>query len=342
MSPQRIEGRPAETSDDVYALGCVLYELLCGFPPYAPDISEKSIRSGQLAAPAAPGALPPIPAALAKLVTAMLARDKARRPVTVQAVRVALDGILQESAPESGPEAVSEIVARARAGDGSPAAAPALQRRVRRSPVAGVRSGRIPAGCGRGSVSCAAARRRRAGEQPSAAAGHRPAGRSAAPGPAAIARAARRGRRSHGRNAAGPQLPGHLAAGAVVGRRLGAGPRGKSRRATISTGGANYPGAQGAYGKAGDHVAGTARASPRNRARGAGSGPAGDRVGRPGRGAGGTGKGRNACWGNPIPRCSRQPAGRRSCRKSWRRWLPPGPRRATAAWRRSGLPGGRC
>lgn len=129
MSPQRIEGRPAETSDDVYALGCVLYESLCGFPPYAPDISEASIRGGQLAAPAAPGGLPPIPEALAKLVTAMLARDKARRPVTVQAVRAALDEIVQESAPESGPEAVSEIVARARAGDGSPAAAPALQRR---------------------------------------------------------------------------------------------------------------------------------------------------------------------------------------------------------------------
>ena len=128
MSPQLIEGRPAEIRDDVYALGCVLYELLCGFPPYAPDISETSIRSGQLAAPAAPDGSPPIPEALAELATGMLARDRGRRPVTVQAVRTALEEILQESASSEGPEPAAAIVARARAAGSSPA--PALQRRT--------------------------------------------------------------------------------------------------------------------------------------------------------------------------------------------------------------------
>lgn len=127
MSPRQIEGRPAEISDDVYALGCVLYELLSGFPPHASDISEESIRGGQPAAPATPDGLPPIPEDLAELVSAMLARDKERRPVTVLAVRAALERILQESAPEAGPEAASAIVARARAAGGSPA--PANQRR---------------------------------------------------------------------------------------------------------------------------------------------------------------------------------------------------------------------
>lgn len=127
MSPQQREGRPAEISDDVYALGCVAYELLCGSPPHAPDIGEERVRGQQLAAPKAPEGLPGIPEALAELVAAMLARDESRRPVTVQAVKAGLEEILAESAAEGGPEHASEIVARARAADGLPA--PALQGR---------------------------------------------------------------------------------------------------------------------------------------------------------------------------------------------------------------------
>lgn len=130
MSPQRLDGRPARTSDDVYGLGCVIYQLLCGFPPFAPDISEEAIRNAELAPPAAPEGQPRLPAGLAELVTAMLARDENLRPVTMQAVRAALDEILAESAAAEAPAQAAAIVARARAGaggrGGSPA--PALQR----------------------------------------------------------------------------------------------------------------------------------------------------------------------------------------------------------------------
>ena len=132
MSPQRLEGRSARTSDDVYGLGCVIHELLCGFPPFSPDISEEAIRGGKLAAPAAPEGRPQLPDELAELVTAMLARDEDSRPVTIQAVRAALDEILAESATTETPSEAAAIVARARAGaradaaDGPPA--PALQR----------------------------------------------------------------------------------------------------------------------------------------------------------------------------------------------------------------------
>ena len=130
MSPQRLEGRPARVSDDVYGLGCVVYELLCGFPPCAPDISEEAIRSAELAPPAAPAGQPQLPDELAELVGAMLARDEDSRPVTMQAVRTALDEILADSATTEAPSQAAAIVARARAGahadDGAPP--PALQR----------------------------------------------------------------------------------------------------------------------------------------------------------------------------------------------------------------------
>ncbi len=129
MSPQLQDGRPPEISDDVYALGCVAYELFCGFPPNAPDSSEERTRSGQLAAPAAPDGLPELPKALAELVLAMLAGDQARRPVTMQAVRAALEEILVDSPSAEHATESAAIVARARTRPVDGAETPALRGR---------------------------------------------------------------------------------------------------------------------------------------------------------------------------------------------------------------------
>ena len=44
MSPQQLDNRRPSPSDDIYALGVLLYQLLTGYPPFYPDITRDRIR----------------------------------------------------------------------------------------------------------------------------------------------------------------------------------------------------------------------------------------------------------------------------------------------------------
>jgi serine/threonine protein kinase len=50
MSPEQIRGQPVDGRSDIYALGCVFYELLAGKPPYfgdSPnDLLQKHLTAG--------------------------------------------------------------------------------------------------------------------------------------------------------------------------------------------------------------------------------------------------------------------------------------------------------
>jgi TPR repeat protein/serine/threonine protein kinase len=104
MSPQQLLGRKASASDDIYALGATLYELLTGRPPFftgdiatqvqsvtPPPLAERRSELGI--------AGEPIPVAWEQTVAACLAKDLAQRPQTAREVADRLE--IKESGASS-------------------------------------------------------------------------------------------------------------------------------------------------------------------------------------------------------------------------------------------------
>ncbi|MFF5206307.1 serine/threonine-protein kinase [Streptosporangium sp. NPDC000396] len=107
LSPEQILGRGGDAGADLYALGCVCYELLCGRPPFV-GIPIELIHQHLNQPPVPPRSLrPDIPADLETLVLSMLAKEPAARPASAAQVRHALLSIGPQRAP--GGTAVLEV-----------------------------------------------------------------------------------------------------------------------------------------------------------------------------------------------------------------------------------------
>ncbi|MFI5694670.1 protein kinase [Kribbella sp. NPDC051586] len=81
LAPERIAGQPAEPTSDVYALGCVLYQLLTGHPPFtADDPAAVMYQHLQAEVPRPTDLRPDVEA----LLFWMLEKDPSRRPTAHQ------------------------------------------------------------------------------------------------------------------------------------------------------------------------------------------------------------------------------------------------------------------
>ncbi|WP_173265625.1 protein kinase domain-containing protein [Streptomyces pacificus] len=98
MAPEQFEARQVTQAADLYALGCVLYEMLAGVPPFVSGSAYELGRKHVEEIPASVSTVrPATPAALARLVNRLLAKDPAERPADAVSVREALLPLLPEA-----------------------------------------------------------------------------------------------------------------------------------------------------------------------------------------------------------------------------------------------------
>lgn len=92
MSPEQARGLPVDYRTDVYALGIVMFEILCGQRPF-PSMGGDSFAMLQCHAeeppPSLESILPELPQEMVQLVDAMLAKEPAARP-SLAAVRTVI------------------------------------------------------------------------------------------------------------------------------------------------------------------------------------------------------------------------------------------------------------
>jgi eukaryotic-like serine/threonine-protein kinase len=92
MSPEQCSGNPSDSRSDIYALGCVLFEMLAGQPPFVPRPTPNvfSLMADHLMAPVPPLPMPegPLRTALEAILEKALAKspqDRYQHPAQLQA-----------------------------------------------------------------------------------------------------------------------------------------------------------------------------------------------------------------------------------------------------------------
>ncbi|MGA9626268.1 MAG: serine/threonine-protein kinase, partial [Bryobacteraceae bacterium] len=94
MAPEQIEGQPADTRSDIFAFGCILYELLSGRRAFPGETITAALTA---AATTEPKPLEGVPGRLDELVRRCLRKDPARRCQHMDDMKVELEDLKEAS-----------------------------------------------------------------------------------------------------------------------------------------------------------------------------------------------------------------------------------------------------
>jgi len=110
MSPEQASGKPIDHRTDVYALGVIIYEMLCGRPPFEGTSPTQILVAHVTQSPSPPRSVQAdVPEPLEALVLQCLAKEAGARPQGMEAVASRLEAWLQGQ--PSGPIAIAPTVA---------------------------------------------------------------------------------------------------------------------------------------------------------------------------------------------------------------------------------------
>ncbi len=119
MSPEQLLGDPVDARTDIYALGCILYQMLSGAKPFDADTREQMIRRRlHEPPPHVRDLVSSVPKRIDTLIAYMLARSTAERLASAAEVSSSLDPALVMSGWEL--DSPSSVQMSIRSGRGAP------------------------------------------------------------------------------------------------------------------------------------------------------------------------------------------------------------------------------
>ncbi|HEV7501824.1 MAG TPA: serine/threonine-protein kinase [Vicinamibacteria bacterium] len=146
MSPEQVRGERADARSDVFALGCVFYELLTYRKPFDADSMHSVLfKVMQEDPPPAHEVDPAVPAVLAQVVARAMAKDPSQRFQNASEFRSALHRAMQAVAAGQGENALPDLALpagtpAARAGDATAGGSASRSSSLRGASASGARS----------------------------------------------------------------------------------------------------------------------------------------------------------------------------------------------------------
>jgi len=118
MSPEQILAQPVDHRSDLYSLGCILFEMVCGSPPFDQQSTAALMMSHAQQAPPlfadrlTPSQLNAMPPGLESVVRRTMAKNPSARPQTTDDLREELDRALRINQAYEGGTQETNVVAR--------------------------------------------------------------------------------------------------------------------------------------------------------------------------------------------------------------------------------------